>query len=218
MVWDCRDNVLRRFDEALGPLYDIVYRIKDIIGEDINKYLDTRMIMGAPFGVMNVSISKRDEDEQNNIKIIYKDRDKIEKTWGSDISILKNKELVPFWKVALIHGNKWFNFDYGITNKPIILKPGEICTDQFVIMSAFHTEQKAKSFCNYLSTKFVRFLVSCCFDESFIYPNAFEFVPWLDFSKEYSDKDLYEMFDLEREHKYFIDMMVYECKKYNYSS
>lgn len=56
------------------------------------------------------------------------------------------------------------------------------------------------------------------FDESFIYPNAFEFVPWLDFSKEYSDKDLYEMFDLEREHKYFIDMMVYECKKYNYSS
>lgn len=205
MYFNCQKYFSDCFDSAKGPFFDVVYRIRDFHGEDRNKYICSRMISGSPFGISNTQVPMELVKNQKVVEITYTDCGQVEKTWINDSFVCKNKDKVSFWKVALYLEVDWFSHPSGIIQKPIILKPWEVCTDKFVLMAIFHTEQEAKSFVKYLYTKFVRFLLFCSMDSSWIYPKTFEYVPFLNYSKEYLDECLYEMFDLREGQRYFID-------------
>ncbi len=80
--------------------------------------------------------------------------------------------------------------------EPIAVAPGSACTQTYLVAGTFDSASEAENYANYLTTKFVRFLVLQRKSTQDVTPDRFRFVPALDMSRSWSDKDLYAHFDL----------------------
>jgi hypothetical protein len=72
----------------------------------------------------------------------------------------------------------------------------------------FNTKNEAENFLNYIKTNFARFCLSVYKITQNQYSNIFEFIPWLDFSREWTDEDLIEEFNLTNEEVEFINKHI----------
>lgn len=89
-----------------------------------------------------------------------------------------------------------------------ILPPQTICTSTYIIVNVFDNEYEAKNLITYLKTKFVRFLMSQICISQHISRETFAFVPMQDFSKPWTDEELYKKYNLTEEEKNFIESMI----------
>ena len=89
-----------------------------------------------------------------------------------------------------------------------ILPPGAVCTETYLVIDTFDTEDEAKNLYDYLRTKFVRFLVAQTTTTQHIAKANFSFVPVQDFSESWSDEKLYRKYKLADEEIAFIDSMI----------
>jgi len=85
-----------------------------------------------------------------------------------------------------------------------ILNPGEVCTETYIVVDSFSSCTKAENFDSYLRTKFVRFLITQATSSIMITKNSFIFVPEQDFSKPWTDEELFAKYDLTDEEISFI--------------
>jgi hypothetical protein len=72
----------------------------------------------------------------------------------------------------------------------------------------FNTEDEANNFLIYIKTNFARFCLSIYKITQNQYSNIFEYVPWLDFTQEFTDEKLYKYFDLTEEEIKFIEKNI----------
>lgn len=118
-----------------------------------------------------------------------------------------------------------------------VVCPGDLCTqgqhsESHLIIGAFDSEAEAKNLCTYLKTKFVIFLVACkqVLKLRQIHPlrnksawysklelgkkrmelrwDSFEYVPVQDFSKPWTDAELYKVYELEQDEIAFIETNI----------
>ena len=89
-----------------------------------------------------------------------------------------------------------------------LLKPQEVCTDSYIL--AYPTEKKyeAENFYNYLRTKFVRFLLLQALSSINLAKDTYTFVPKQDFTRTWTDEDLYEKYGLTIEEITFVEEMI----------
>lgn len=127
-------------------------------------------------------------------------------TNGSDI-IDKWKVIVS--KVSFEHG--------GIPDKDgkmrvlsVIQKlpPKSACTESYLVANSFDNEEMCDNFVAYLKTKFVRFLIMQSLASMNMTKATYQFVPVLDFSKQWTDKDLYELYQLKSDEIAFIESII----------
>lgn len=95
-----------------------------------------------------------------------------------------------------------------VLGEPIALAPGSICTETYFVTGAFGTCEEAQYYAEYLATKFVRFLVLQRKSTQDIRPDVFRFVPLMDFSRPWTDANLYEHFDLTGEEVEYIEASI----------
>ena len=72
----------------------------------------------------------------------------------------------------------------------------------------FSQKNYAENFLNFLKTDFVRFCLSIYKNNSQLDRGELEIIPWLDFTKEWNDKNLYEYFSLTKEEVDFIEKNI----------
>ena len=72
----------------------------------------------------------------------------------------------------------------------------------------FNTEKDAENFLNYIKTNFARFCLSIFKITQNQYSNIFEYIPWMDFSQEWTDEKLYKHFDISEEEIKFIEKHI----------
>jgi hypothetical protein len=89
-----------------------------------------------------------------------------------------------------------------------VLPPKTVCTESYLVAGTFEDEQQANSLANYMRTKFVRFLVSLRAVTQHVTRGSFLFVPIQDFSKNWSDEELYRKYELSADEINFIDDFV----------
>lgn len=89
-----------------------------------------------------------------------------------------------------------------------ILPPKYICTETYIVVGTFDNKEYAENLENYLKTNFVRFLVSQLSFSQDITKDRFSFVPILDFSKPWTDEELYAKYGLTDEEIAFIESMI----------
>lgn len=89
-----------------------------------------------------------------------------------------------------------------------ILPPKTICTETYLLAGCFETQHEAKNMFAYLRTKFVRFLVAQIAVSQHITKGTFAFVPVQDFSKQWTDSELYKKYGLSPEEIDFIESMI----------
>ena len=97
---------------------------------------------------------------------------------------------------------------YKVLSTVKILKPGEVCTDSYIIGHPTSSYGEIYNFEKYLKTKFVRFLIMQALSGINLTKDRYCFVPTQDFTKEWTDNKLYEKYSLTGEEIEFIESMI----------
>ena len=128
---------------------------------------------------------------------------------------ITNKELIDQYKVGIGQlnpdrggVNNASDGKMNVTTKVVIYDKGEVTTATYLILGAFEDRCIAENYATYIRTKFVRFLISLTLSSMHITKNNFVFVPIQDFSKLWTDKELYEKYNLSQEEIEFIESMI----------
>jgi site-specific DNA-methyltransferase (adenine-specific) len=89
-----------------------------------------------------------------------------------------------------------------------ILPPGTICTETYIVIGTFSTEDEARLLYDYLKTKFVRFLISLMSFSQDIAKKSYALVPKVELSLNWTDQKLYKFYDLSTQEVNFIETHI----------
>ena len=90
-----------------------------------------------------------------------------------------------------------------------IAKPGECCTESFIVAGAFSTEKEVLSYKSYILSKIVRFLLLQSVVSQHVTKDRFHFIPDLGkYEGEYTDKKLIERWGITKDEWIFIDSKI----------
>ena len=92
-----------------------------------------------------------------------------------------------------------------VTGEPIYAGKNSACTMTYIVAGAFNTKKEALNYQMYLSLKFVRFLISLRKSSMNVSKDVFKFVPKLDMNKSWSDDELYDLYELNKDEKSYIE-------------
>ena len=101
----------------------------------------------------------------------------------------------------------------GSGNDPLVLGKPELATrnsvcSQSYLFALFANENEAWNFISYLKTKLFRALVSAIKISQHAHADAYRFVPLQDFSKPWTDAELYTKYHLSEEEIAFVEAMI----------
>jgi hypothetical protein len=90
----------------------------------------------------------------------------------------------------------------------MIIEPNEIATESYLAIGKFDSLKEAQNLLSYMKTKFMRFLLLQGLTSMNITKERFLFVPLQDFSKPWTDAELYAKYGLTDEEIAFIESMI----------
>ena len=100
------------------------------------------------------------------------------------------------------------SFPHQILNKPFIGGPGSICSETYLVIGAYDDKETAQNVISYIATKFFRFLVMLRKNTQDATSKVYSLVPMQDFSRQWTDSDLYAKYGLSDSEIAFIDSMI----------
>lgn len=123
--------------------------------------------------------------------------------------INKNTEWINKWKVFIPEAGSGSDaFPHPIIGKPFLGEPSTVCTETYLVIGPFDTKQEAENVISYISTKFFRFMVLLKKPSQHATSKVYGFVPIQDFSKPWTDDELYEKYGITEEEQKFIDSLI----------
>lgn len=115
-----------------------------------------------------------------------------------------NKDKV-FVTEAYNGGDGW---PHQIINKPFVGLPNDVCTDTYMCIGPFENHLIAENVCSYMKTKFFRFMVMLIKNTQHGAKKVYTLAPQQDFSKSWTDEELYTKYNLTQEEIDFIESMI----------
>lgn len=95
-----------------------------------------------------------------------------------------------------------------LTSSIKVINPQEVCTHSYFIIGASNNKSEVENILSYLKTRFVRFLLLLSMSSINLSKLVFSFVPVQDFSKPWTDAELYAKYGLVEEEINFIESMI----------
>ena len=204
-----------KFDETKRYLneYDTFIRhpkaipiIEKVIKATDTEYLDSYVSSQKPFGLRTFVKPTKSGDltlRFNGGRGPFNSKD-----------VTTNNAWIDKWKVIM----SYLTYDHAgradkdgkrrIFSTMEILSPKEICTETYIVISALDTELEAKNLLSYLKTKFARFMVAQVTSTQHIAKSNFCYVPFQDFSKTWTDAELYAKYNLSEDEIAFIEATI----------
>lgn len=133
--------------------------------------------------------------------------------------VIKSKEIIDQYKVIIgkiVPSNGEVDINphngYRVTTASRILKPGEIHTESYLLLHNFNSHEEAENFADYMVLKFPRFMMKHTLSSMNISTQNFIFVPFLDYTKKWTDEELYERYKLTQAEKHYIENYIKPIK------
>lgn len=125
-------------------------------------------------------------------------------------NIPSHTEWIDKWKVFMPYANNIGTELNDDNQNTFVVAPKSICTETFLIagMDLDLDETSATNLSNYLRTRFSRFLLSIAKISQHGTSKTYRFVPIQDFSRAWTDADLYAKYELTEEEIAFIESMI----------
>ena len=95
-----------------------------------------------------------------------------------------------------------------LTSALKVIGPGEICTHSYFTIGLYDKKENANNLLSYLKSRFTRFLILMAMSSINLSRLCFEFVPLQDFSKPWTDAELYAKYNLSQDEIDFIESMI----------
>ena len=128
--------------------------------------------------------------------------------------ITNNADLIGKWKVIVSKtsaehaGQSDKEGRKRIISRLMVLEPNVVCTESYLLLSAFDTKEQAENMASYVRTAFFRFLMSTILLTQNIAKDKFAFIPIQDWSKPWNDKVLYEKYKLSQDDRDYIESLI----------
>lgn len=210
-----------RGDETVGPVnrdlneFDIFVRDPraiEILHQVQSKGEPSIMEMltgDTPFGIATNFENYEARPKAGDVALHLVKKGKRQVGYLSKKFIKKNANLIDVWKVLAPKAGS----DGGqkipdvVLGKPLIVAPGSVCTQTFIAFWV-DTEKAAQSVQSYYSTKFFRFLVSLRKITQDALRGTYTWVPKQDWSKIWTDAQLYEKYGLSKDQIDYIEAVI----------
>ena len=196
-------NVFVKYNQAIS----IIKKVKVLNENLLSEYVSSI----SPFGISTKTRGSEVENSANK----YRLHSSKGITYISINDIIKGKDLINCHKVLLSQlipgkageiGGDGKHPVFASTTK--VIGPLEVCTHSYLIIGAYNTKEEANNLLSYLKTSFLRFLVYMCVSSIHLTKSTFQFVPVQDFSKPWTDEELYAKYGLTQEEIDFIESMI----------
>lgn len=180
--------------------YDIIKKINLISKTFMDKVVFSRNYFGIPTTI---------KENGGNIRVLTsKGIIQVSENCINDKMNYLNKYKVII-TYAMSGGNKpTSGQNYQILSSLKVLEPNEACSETYLILQVFDDKEKSYNLVSYASTKFFRFLLLQALSSIHITKDKFCFVPIQDFSKPWTDAELYAKYNLTQEEIDFIESMI----------
>ncbi len=176
---------------------DIIHRIQTISNDTMEK----RVAPVSPFGLR--SFTRGEEKPFTNSLAVITSKGKY---YIPRKNVKKGLELIDKYKVCIGYlnpdragVNNAVDGKSNVTTKISIYDPGVVITETYIVIGSFNTFDEAHNFLTYIKCNFTRYLVFLTLSSMHITKLNFQFVPDVDYSKPWTDAELYEKYGLSQE-------------------
>lgn len=156
---------------------------------------------------------KDEKDEKHNIEIfgVKGKKGGAKRTSGfiEKDKIKKNQESIEKYKLFF---SKAYLTTSTVPPEIIKAKKNQICTETFLQIGSFNTEQEMENALSYLKTKFARALLFYNRHSLNISQESFSLIPLVDFNEKWTDEKLYKKYKLNDDEIKFIEENIGEMK------
>ena len=200
-------DVLVRRNEAVSILDKVrAYRV----GRKAEITLDERVSSRNPFGFASKFQGKKSSAGLSNpVKLYGNHAGRAVVSWIERRAVQANASWIDDWKVLV---SKAQGTSAAVETKflsnPILAKPGEVCTETYLVAGRFDTEDAAAKYADYLRTRFVRFLISLRKLTHNAPRGVYAFVPDMPLGRNWTDERLYKRYNLTDQEIAFIESIV----------
>lgn len=196
-------DIFIRFNEAIS----ILKKVQALMTESLADWISPR----RPFGIESAfSKSKEFMSSSNSTHEIECLGKGFQIGFIRKQDVVSHQEWIDKWKVFMPRANNIGTELNDDNLNTYVGKPNMVCTEAYIAVGIDKVSD-ANSCVNlsiYMKTKFARFMHSLAKASQDATSKTFIFVPALDFSKRWTDEDLYVYFGLSSEEIDFIEKMI----------
>jgi site-specific DNA-methyltransferase (adenine-specific) len=194
-------DIFVRFNEAIH----IIDKVRFKGEETFVNFVSSR----NPFGLSSSTRGNQTKTEGDYLLITSGGNFYINKKNVMQGDDLINKYKILISKVTCEHaGEPDKEGMFRVISRMEVLPPNSVSTDSYLIIGEHTDKEFVKNECNYLKTKFARFLLLQAISSINLSKDKFQFVPLQDFSKPWTDEELYKKYGLTEDEIAFIESMI----------
>lgn len=192
-------DVFIRYNQAVN----ILNKVKKLKENSFSCLVSSR----KPFGLASNFKGKNNPDKNTNDNVIIYQNGGIGYISRKDIP--KNKELILKHKVYISYAYGMGSSEpYQVINEPFYGDINTICTETYLLIGCFDDEKICKNVISYMKTKFFRFLILLIKNTQHGTQKVYQLVPMQDFSRAWTDEQLYVKYGLSKDEINFIEQMI----------
>ncbi|ATA90827.1 restriction endonuclease [Capnocytophaga canimorsus] len=192
------NEIFIRYNEAIP----ILRKVQNFKEKSFAEVISSRKPFGLSTNIKGNTKPYKDEDNivlyQNGGTAYYKRNE-----------VPQNTQWIDAHKVYISYAYGIMNvFPNQVFNKPFYGEPNSACTETYLVIGPFRDKTRCENVVSYMKTRFFRFLILLKKNTQHATKRVYEFVPMQDFSKPWTDEELYAKYGLTEEEIAYIEKMV----------
>ncbi len=193
-----------RYNEAV----DVLHKVRVFNEPSMMDLVSTRL----PFGLPNTYKGNKTKKSSSDLSVYVSGNDREVRgtiAYAPIHDIIKGHEMISWQKVYIAKaGSGSDSFPHPILPKPFYGAPNTVCNESYLVIGPFKDKTECENVMSYIATKFFRFLVLLKKNSQNAAKGVYQLVPQQDFSKPWTDEELYEKYGISEEEIAFIDSMI----------
>ena len=166
----------------------------------------------TPFGLVTSFKGNSKRINHNDLKLYISGNEKEYKGGVAYVPmdmITKGKNMIPWHKVYIGKaGSGSDSFPHSILSVPFYGEPYSVCNQTYLVIGPFENKVICENTISYIKTRFFRFMVLLKKNSQDAMREVYSFVPLQDFSKPWTDEELYKKYNLTDDEIAFIESMI----------
>lgn len=193
-----------RYNEAVN----ILHKVQTFNEESMESLISTRL----PFGLPNTYKGNKIQKNKTDLRIYVSGNDREVRgttAYAPLKDVIRGHEMIPWHKVYIAKaGSGSDSFPHPILPKPFYGEPNTVCNESYLVIGPCKDKTECENVMSYISTKFFRFLVLQKKNSQNAARGVYQLVPQQDFTKSWTDDELYEKYGISDDEIAFIDSMI----------
>lgn len=190
------DDIFIRYNQGISIIHKALSKNEQSLSSIVSPQ--------NPFG-FNTAVKGEDLETSDSVKIYSKG---LVVKYINEASVTLHKGWIKQYKIITPKAAEDGTLPGKVIAKCNIIAPGTCCNGTYVVIGPFNDKQTCNNAKSYLYTKFVRFLVGMKKMTQDLKDQTFSLVPLQDFTRPWTDADLYAKYNLTDEEIQFIESMI----------